>query len=188
MPVRDAVRDATNGIVSLEACEGEQWDGQDASGPAGPSHCPGPSSQLRPDAFLLALCGGPDPNPGSGSDPLNPTRARVSSAGLREAYASGHVVFVGRVAVYAGTCAAGEDGLEGSAACSGTRELRTGLYVRDDTPGNMLTHVATCWSSVICRPPQETDCSHEAYMHGAMTGQQLCARDNTAFGVMVILP
>ena len=33
----------------------------------------------------------------------------------------------------------------------------------------------------------EGDCTHAVYTQGAMTGDRLCGRDNTAFGVSLIL-
>lgn len=171
--------------VTLDACEGEQWDGQDPLGPNEPANCAG-ALDLDPSRLHASFCQGPDPNEGW-DNVTAPVGARVSSNDLREGYLALDLAFVARASVYAGTCGAGEEGLEGAASCGGTRELRTGIYVRDNTPGNAIVTALTCMRYVGCYVA-ESDCTHAVYLYGAYNPPSPCGRDNTAFGAAVVLP
>lgn len=183
-PTFDAAEDAAGADLSL--CEGEQWDGQDPVADE-PASC---SGTIRPaEPYFLGICMGPDPNTMPTSDVANPFGARVASDGSNEAYAAANVALVSMAAVYIGTCGEGENGLEGDAACGGSREARAGLYLRDNTPGNLLASQAPSCSMTIhgCHG-NENDCDHEIYRWQQELGQSICRRDNTAFGVGIVLP
>lgn len=184
---RAIVQGATSGVASLALCEGEQWDGEDAVQPGEPSACPGPRVDVDPSALSTNVCLGEDVNDAPGSDPLNPVGVRASTANLQEAYVSANVALVARGALYVGTCGADDPGLEGAASCAGTRELRTGLYARDNTPGNIIATAVTCLIRIICYV-SENDCSYETYVYGMYHPPSECGRDNTALGFGVILP
>ena len=169
----------------FDACEGEQWDGQDAVQPGWSAPCAGYLHTV-PEEAAAGMCLGADPNGMSGQDPLAPLGFRASTSELREGYLAANVVLVARVAVYVGTCGEDERGLEGETSCQGARELRTGVYARDNTPGNVLATLVQCSTQIICYV-SEGDCSHETYVRSAMTGERMCGRDNTAFGVSLIL-
>ena len=170
-PARAAVEEATAGLASIAACEGEQWDGQDAV----------------PAAPLAEWRLGRDPNGAPDNDPLDPLAFRVT-AGEGEAYAAANVFLLARVAVYAGTCGDGEAGLEGESRCRGTRELRTGLYARDNSPSNALARIVQCSTRIICNV-HEGDCDQQTYREQQYTSDpSRCGRDNTAFGAMLVLP
>ncbi|HET6405416.1 MAG TPA: hypothetical protein VFH78_12285 [Candidatus Thermoplasmatota archaeon] len=154
--------------ATFDACEGEQWDGQD--------------SVVEGTTLSTGL--GADPNDAPENDPFAPAAARASVRDASELYLAANVAFAGRVALYAGTCGAGEAGLEGASACGATRELRAGLYYRDNTPGNAATHLSPrCLFSVIGCPVGEWDCDQATYMRSAYGDPWLCGRDNTAFGI-----
>lgn len=158
--------------VFASACEGEQWDGQD--------------SIAGRDTVAYRL--GEDPNTMASDDPLDPVGARATLRDENEAYLALNLALVGRAAIYVGTCGAGEAGLEGEASCRGTRELRSGVYVRDNTPGNGPTNLLRCLLSVAGCYVSESDCSQEIYQQGAYNPPSQCQRDNTAFGAMLVLP
>ena len=184
-PVRAAARPALEGMgIGLEACEGEQWDGQDAVEPDWTASCTG-SVEPDPDGANAGICMGADPNAMSGDEVTTPVGVRASTA-EREAYLGTNVLLVGRVALYAGTCGEGEPGLEGDASCDGAREVRTGLYARDNTPGNILATLGQCTRWIICYV-SESDCSHDTYVRGAMDPPSQCGRDNTALGASILL-
>lgn len=171
-PVRAIVAPLAAGSGALvEACEGEQWDGQD--GIEGGT------------TFGYGL--GEDPNAGPVGSPFDPFGVRVTSRGTSEVYVALRVEFVGRFAVYGGTCGAGETGLEGAASCEGTRALRSGVYARDGTPGNVLATIVTCGFRVTGCYVEESDCSQAVYQQGQYVPPSPCRRDNTAFGVGLVL-
>lgn len=87
--------------------------------------------------------------------------------------------------MYAGVCEGG-DGLEGEAECRATREARVGLYARDNSPNNVVSTL-TCVRVTGCWSP-ESDCDHATYERGARVGDPRCDRDNTAFGLMLLVP
>lgn len=182
-PTFDALDAATPGDLAL--CEGEQWDGQDNVDDQRAA-CTG-TWDLDPP--FVGLCLDRDPNSAPSDDLNRPLGARASTDGSNEVYTAIHVAFVSRAAIYVGTCGEGEAGLEGQASCAGSRELRTGLYWRDNTFGNMITQLTPrCLLSVIGCYPTEADCDYETYRVEQEVGGGYCDRDNTAFGASLILP
>lgn len=182
-PTFDAVDDATPGDLAF--CEGEQWDGQDSVNDQ-PASCTG-SVSLDPPSF--ALCLGPDPNSAPSDDVNTPLGARASTDGSNEAYVAVNVAFASRVALYVGTCGTGEAGLEGEATCAGSRELRTGLYWRDNTIGNIIVQLTPrCLLSITGCGAAENDCDHATYRAEQEGAGYACGRDNTALGASLLLP
>lgn len=159
----------------LAVCEGEHWDGQDGVDPA------------RPCAPEDAACQGMDPNEGPADGPPLAATARASR-GEREAYASANVLLVGRVALYAGTCATGEDGLEGNSTCAGSRQARLAAYHRDNAPMNAVC-VSLSAIGLLRSYCSEADATHAEYVcvSNGMCGRGV-GRDNTAVTVESVLP
>lgn len=184
--------------ADVQACEGEQWDGQDPLNDE-PTTC---TFTLRPEPLLVGLCMGADPNSMAGEDVLNPVGFRVSAdagAGADDAgepgvaggpvavYASTSVALVGRVAVYADACQALLPGLAGD--CGGSAAGQAGVYVRDNTPGNILIQLMpACLFSITGCYASESDCSYDLYRQEQESGSRMCSRDNTALGVGFVLP
>lgn len=176
---------AQHGLL-VDACEGEQWDGQDGVQPDTGGSCSG-TIDTDPDEIFAALCEPADPNAVAGDDPTTPLRARLSTRGASEAYVATSAVLLARTAVYVGTCGEGEPGLEGEASCGGTRELRIGIYVRDDTPGDLLWGLTPpCLISITGHCMSENDCSQATYQYGAYDPPSQCMRDNTAIGARIV--
>ena len=125
----------------------------DAGAPGGLATCEGEHWDGQDPAT------GADPNAHPSDDALQPGAAGASTgAGL---YAYAHVAFVARAAVHAD---------QGSVA----------LYVRDNTPGNLVASAADPLSPT-GPAVAESDCDQTAYAARHATGDRWrCARDNTA--------
>lgn len=198
----DALRILVSGIIgpnTVRPCEGEQWDGQDSvqpsQNPGNGAGCNKAQNALATNSIFLGSCMNPDPNNG-GADPLSgngqPVVFRVSylNAGgkTQEAYVALDIALVGRVAVYNGECLKGDNGLESAASCSGSGQSRTGVYIRDNTPGNVLAQVVSA-PGITKGHVSEGDCDQATYARGANSGDRsLCGRDNTAITLDSILP
>jgi hypothetical protein len=183
--------------VLFNMCEGEQWDGQDqVQNSYHPTDDPC-SATPSPDTTHPAVddCMGNDPNNGTGQVPTPAgdagLRLRVTGdqegASRQQYYVAVHIGAVGWAVVYLGECNGGA-GLETDRSCGGSHDMRQGVYLRDDTPGNALAQVV---SSVGLTKGyvSEGDCSESTYMSGAEQGNRhICGRDNTAVGAEEIIP
>jgi hypothetical protein len=180
----------------IEACEGEQWDGQDsvepAYNPGTGSDCTVGVTNADPNDLFVGSCMAPDPNSG-GADPLagngQPVTFRVSKhsgSDSEQVYVAADIALVGRAATYAGECGDGGSGLEGSSSCASGGEQRAGVYLRDNTLGNLLAQAVSA-PGITKGHVSEGDCSQSLYAQGANSGDRtLCGRDNTAVGVQLI--
>lgn len=198
----DGLRGLVGSIIganTVRPCEGEHWDGQDsvqpAQNPGNGAGCNKAQNVLSPNSIFLGSCMSPDPNNG-GADPLSgngqPVVFRVSylNAGgkTQEAYIALDIALVGRTAVYNGECQRGDTGIEGNSACQGSGQSRTGVYLRDNTPGNILAQAVSA-PGITKGHVAESDCDQATYAKGANTNNRdLCGRDNTAITVDSILP
>ena len=144
---------------SKPVCEGEHWDGQDPIN-SGQTSCQG---TIDLNNLLVGVCLGQDPNAISGEDPLS-TGIRVSVDESGRVYGAANIILVGRAATYVGQDA-------------------VSVYVRDNTPGNVLA-TAVSAARITQGFPSENDCSQAVYQEGANTQQPLCGRDNTAITVV----
>lgn len=193
-------------LVKMDNCEGEQWDGQDSVNNARDneptdteSNC-ARLSETDPRDFAFTNCQRADINDNrDGPTGRAPLGLRVSGKGSgdgkhQEAYVGLDIALVGRAAVYAGTCSDGSSGLEGESACRSQassahgREARTGTYVRDNTPGNVLAVIIST-AGLTRGEAGEGDCTQEEYYEGVESGnRQKCIRDNTAVSTEFLLP
>lgn len=157
----------------LFVCEGEHWDGQDSvrGDEAGTTDCL-QNPQVDPSGFV-ALCANSDINEGDADPTLaaSPVAFRVSNAGS-EAYVGTNIFSVGRAVVYT-------DG-----------EGMVGIYLRDNTPGNVLATVVSS-AGITKGYPSEDDCDQATYEVGAYdlnpdTARTHCGRDNTAITLYVL--
>lgn len=191
----------------VDNCEGEHWDGQDSVNndaqneptTTSETQCAPKVSESATGDFSVTQCQRADINEG-GDGPLGrtPLALRLSGKGsgdgkYQEVYVGTDIMLVGRAAVYAGTCSDGTQGLEGAAQCDSQstahgRQARTGAYVRDNTPGNVLAVIVS--SAGITRGEAgEGDCSQERYYQGVEENRRdLCTRDNTAITAEALLP
>ena len=152
--------------AGLYACEGEHWDGQDTVQGDEAATC-NPTVSTVPDDLFVAMCQQADPNAAPSLDAGQPLGVRVGSANLNEVYASVNIGGVGRAAAYVGPD-------------------MTAIYLRDNTPGNVLATVVSSLG-ITQGYVSENDCSQTTYQTGAMAGDRtLCGRDNTA--ITVLLP
>ena len=189
------------GANTLRPCEGEHWDGQDSvqpgKNPGNGVGCNKAQNSVNTNSIFLGSCMAPDPNNG-GADPLagngQPVVFRVSylNAGgnTQEAYVALDIALVGRAVVYNGECQKGDKGLEGSSTCSpaGSGQSRTGVYIRDNTPGEVLAQVISA-AGVTKGHVSQGDCDQATYKAGANSGdREACGRDNTAITVDSVLP
>ncbi|HET6405415.1 MAG TPA: hypothetical protein VFH78_12280 [Candidatus Thermoplasmatota archaeon] len=149
--------------AGLYACEGEHWDGQDTVQGDEAASCT-PTVSAVPDDLFVAFCQGSDPNAAPSLDASQPLAVRVGSANYEEAYASTNIGGVGRAVLYVGP------------------EM-TAVYVRDNTPGNVLA-TAVSAPGITQGYVSENDCDQATYQGGAMAGDRTrCGRDNTAVTV-----
>lgn len=180
----------------VSTCEGEHWDGQDSvqpnQDPGTTAPCAGSDIQ-GPESFFVGLCKRPDPNTPvlNAFDSLTPVGVRVSGktsgASYQELYVGQNIFLVGHSVVYVGHCTGGASGLEGDSSCDGSRQTRTGVYLRDDTPPNALATVVSA-AGVTKGHVSEGDCNQQKYEDGAYdpnpeTARLHCGRDNTAITV-----
>lgn len=198
----DAQRELIQGFTgdAVAPCEGEHWDGQDsvqpAQNPGTDADCGKGQTNANPSAddLFVGWCMAPNPNTG-GADPLagnnQPLTFRASSKGTsasREAYAGFDIALVGRAVVYAGECQGGGAGLEGASACQGGGQQRAGVYLRDNTPGNVLAQAVSA-PGITKGYVSEADCDQATYADGANHNDRTkCGRDNTAVTVQTLLP
>lgn len=190
--------EATSGTpLYFNNCEGEHWDGQDAA--SGDYHAsPSPCEQVDPSVpdpehARVDSCMGADPNDGT-SNPLenvgNPVRLRATSVrtqGNEQVYLGAQIGAVGWAVIYLGHCDGSGAGLEGAASCEGTNQLRQAVYVRDDTPGDVLA-TAVSAPGITKGHVSQADCDEGTYMSGAEQGsREYCGRDNTAITLEEIL-
>lgn len=170
------------------ACEGEHWDGQDSVYPEEEPGGEAPCARSRVDdldGLHVSLCRGADPSPPADPfDALTPVAFRVSEknggAVYQEAYVALDVWLVGQLVVYGGRCADGASGLEGDESCDGAQQARGGVYVRDNTPGNLLANAVNSFG-ITRGYVAESDCTQETYERTIdETGRPMCGRDNTA--------
>ena len=180
-------------------CEGEQWDGQDSVSTYHPTDAPcAPDPSVQDTAHpAVVYCMGNDPNAGS-SNPITsgaivPLRIRVTGdnegTDRQQYYVGAQIGAVGWVVVYAGACSNQKEGtgLEGADSCGGSHQARQGVYLRDDTPNNVLATVVSA-PGITKGYVSETDCDLATYQYGAEhNDRSLCGRDNTALGVEEIL-
>lgn len=150
-------------LSTINACEGEHWDGQDTVQDDEPVSCPTPAVKPAADDLFINMCLGANPGDASTDDPLNPLGLRVSYNGS-DAYVGLNIGLVGQVVLFAN---------DESAA----------VYVRDNTVGNVLATIVS--SAGITRGfVSENDCNQSTYQKGAMENDRsLCGRDNTAITV-----
>jgi hypothetical protein len=185
---------AAGNPVLFNACEGEQWDGQDASSASyHPDSDPcNPAFNTDTSHPAAVDCMGSDPNQGT-SNPLaggGVVRFRVTGdneAGREQLYVAFQIGAVGWAAVYLGECDGTGGGLENDTKCQNdathARDLRQGVYLRDDTPGNALATVVSS-AGLTKGYVSEGDCSQSTYQKGANEGdRRQCGRDNTAIGL-----
>jgi hypothetical protein len=197
----DAVRTFYHSIFTtgtdptVDNCEGEHWDGQDSVQPGyNPGQGAGCGPSVSGDAHSVASCANWDNSAfGSTPDPTTNGRAldfRVSVRQLSnggEVYAYANIAVVGRAAVYTGVCNGG-DGIEGATSCNGQLQDRSAVYLRDNTPGNVLATVISA-AGLTKGHAAEGDCDQTLYAQGAESGDRsLCGRDNTAITVDALLP
>lgn len=210
----DSVKDLVGGTVGYDTvrnCEGEQWDGQDSvQGGQDPTNGGGNNAAgcnkadvvRTANGAFVGSCAAPDPNQGA-ADPLGgsgmPVVFRVSylNAGghTQEFYVATDIADVGRASTYVGVCTGTDAGLEGAAECpansvTGTHdgEARYGVYLRDNTPGNVLAQVVSSLG-ITKGHVAESDCDQSTYQSGAYAGDRSrCGRDNTAVTVDSVLP
>lgn len=196
----DSTRELITGFTgqTVTPCEGEQWDGQDnvqpAQNPGSGEGCTSPATSQSNNGVFVGSCMAPNPNDG-GADPFagngQPVTFRVSlrSVGTTtEGYTAVDIALVGRAAVYTGTCQAGGAGIEGAASCAGNGQQRNAVYLRDNTPGNVLAQVVSA-AGITKGHPSEADCDQSTYKTGANTdNRDLCGRDNTAITLDFLLP
>lgn len=192
----------------VDNCEGEHWDGQDTvnnesrnepTTTADPACTPKVTETATTD-FSVTNCQRADINENT-DGPLGraPLAFRVSgkgngNGGYQEVYVGLDIMLVGRAAVYAGTCSDGTSGLEGAASCDSAaspihgRQSRTGVYLRDNTPGNVLATIVSA-AGITRGEAGEGDCTQEQYQLGVEEGnRKRCTRDNTAVTVDLLLP
>lgn len=193
-------------LVLVDNCEGEQWDGEDSVNNAPnnePTSTDGSCARLsETDArdFAFTNCQRADINDNTdGPTGRAPLGARVSGTGsgdgaYQEAYVGLDIMLVGRAAVYAGTCSDDTSGLEGAEDCKSDdsddhgREARTGVYVRDNTPNNVLAVIISTLG-LTRGEAGEGDCTQENYYDGVESGDRSkCVRDNTAISGEFLLP
>ena len=153
---------------NLYVCEGEHWDGQDTVQGDQTATCAGPSVNAVPSDLFVAFCQGADPNTAPSLSTDQPLGVRAGSSNLNEVYTSVNIGGVGRAALYLGP---------NSAA----------IYLRDNTPGNVLANVVSA-ARITQGFPDELDCDQTTYHNGAMTPPSQCGRDNTAITIEYALP
>ena len=156
-PVRN-VYQAQGSPLGLALCEGEHWDGQDTVQSDQPANCNAPVNP-DPNDLFVGYCLGPDPNSMEGGNPLNPLGLRVGAKD-GAVYASANIGLVGRAAVY-------------------TDDSTTAIYLRDNTPGNVLATVVST-ARITTGYVDENDCPQSVYQAGAYAPPSSCGRDNTA--------
>lgn len=150
-------------VGSKPVCEGEHWDGQDPIN-AQQASCTG---TVNPDPLLIGVCLGQDVNSAPSDDTTNPVGLRVSSDSSSQVYVATNIANVGRAAAYVGP------------------EM-VGVYLRDNTPGNLLAVVVSS-ARITQGYVNENDCSQREYQAGALAGDPtMCGRDNTA--ITILLP
>lgn len=148
-------------------CEGEHWDGQDTVGSQSTTttNC---AAGPQVSASGVAWCMNADPNEGN-ADPTQgatPLGLRVSSGD--GAYVGANIFSVGRAAIYT----------DGSNTVS--------VYLRDNTPGNLLAQVISA-ARITKGHVDENDCSQEEYQAGAESGNpDHCGRENTAITIILL--
>lgn len=152
---------------NLYVCEGEHWDGQDSVQGDETGAC-SPTVNAVPTDLFVGFCQAADPNAGPSLEPTQPLGVRVGSANANSVYASSNIAAVGRAAVYVGPSEAG-------------------VYLRDNTPGNVLASAVSA-ARITQGVPGENDCSQETYQTGAFFPPSQCVRDNTAITVHYALP
>ena len=197
---RSTAENTTAEDADVRTCEGEHWDGQDnvqGQPENDPADQDGPVCLTNDaggvDNFHVGNCMYSDPNTG-GSDMLektDPFNFRVSGTtdGREELFVAIDIAQVGRAAVYVGHCSGGEEspGLEGAEKCEGSDQFRTGTYVRDNTPNNVLATIVSA-PRLTQGYVSEADCTQAVYQHGAYHPPSDCGRDNTAISTELILP
>jgi hypothetical protein len=180
----------------LNVCEGEHWDGQDnvqpGQNPGVGAGCHPVTSTGSAPSLFVGSCMNADPNEGAADptggngQPLTFRVSTLSTSNDAQVYIATDVGLVGRAVVYQGVCQNAGGSLEGQ-SCGSAHATRTGTYLRDDTPGNVLATVVS--SAGITRGHvAETDCNQSEYQSGAYDGTRGCGRDNTAISVETLLP
>ena len=183
---------------TVDNCEGEHWDGQDSVYRSDPQHnsaagC-GPVLNSGAGVNSVNSCAGwDDAQNGASPDPTINGRAldtrlsvRQDSSGA-EVYVLTDIAVVGRAAVYTGACHGG-NGLEGATSCGSSTEDRTAVFLKDNTPGELLATVVSA-IGLTKGHAADGDCDQATYQHGAQTGDRsLCGRDNTAITVDALIP
>lgn len=160
-------------------CEGEHWDGQDQVQPAsGASESGVACLDADPDAddLFVGYCMGPtngaerERDFATVANGSSPAGARLGSTGGDETFAGVDAMFVGKAMLYVGA----QDG------------LTVGLYVRDNTPSNLLA-TAVSGTGITRGYVAEGDCTHEEYERQDPSWQRpSCGRDNTAVTVELL--
>lgn len=184
---------------TVDNCEGEQWDGQDSvyrgdADHAGTAGC-GPAIGSTGAATSVRSCAGwDDAQNGVSPDPTINGRALDVRVSLRqnsngaEVYVLTNIAVVGRAAVYSGACSGAGSGLEGATSCNGQLQDRTAVFLKDNTPGDILA-TAVSAAGLTKGHAAEGDCDQGVYQQGALSGERgLCGRDNTAVTVDALLP
>lgn len=188
----------TGSDPTVDNCEGEHWDGQDSVYRNDAQHNSAPGcgptvASLGPVTSVNSCTGWDDAQNGPSPDPTTNGRVLDTRVSVRqlsngaEVYVVTDIAVVGRAAVYAGACHGGV-GLEGATACSGQLQDRTGVFLKDNTPGDVLA-TAVSALGVTKGHAAEGDCDQATYQRGAYSGDRsLCGRDNTAITVEALLP
>lgn len=183
---------------TVDNCEGEHWDGQDSVYRSDADHqgtpgC-GPVLSTSGATSLNSCAGWDDAQNGPSPDPTTNGRALDLRLSVRqtndgaEVYVLTDIAVVGRAAVYDGVCSGSGAGLEGATACSGSLQDRSAVFLKDNTPGELLATVVSA-IGLTKGHAADGDCDQATYQHGAETGDRsLCGRDNTAITVDALIP